>query len=49
MAVDWLASKGFTTYDEFDTNWHEGSSEVWLRFGNKLFIYDEARGYLLTN
>lgn len=49
VAVDWLASKGFTEYDEFDTNWHEGNSEVWLRFGKKLFIYDETRGYLLTN
>lgn len=47
-ACFWLESKGFTTYDKFETN----GNEIYLYFSkptNRLFVYDEDRGYLLGN
>lgn len=47
-ACFWLENKGFTEYDKLEVN----GSEVWLYFSKpteKLFVYDEDRGYLLSN
>lgn len=47
-ACFWLESKGFTEYDKFDSN----GNEIWLWFSKpteRLFVYDEDRGYLLGN
>ena len=48
MACSWLESKGFTEYRKFECV----GDEVWLTFEkpvDALFVYDEARGYLLRN
>ena len=48
MACSWLESKGFTEYAKFESC----GDEVWLTFEKPvemLFVYDEARGYLLSN
>ena len=45
MACDWLESKGYGEYDKFETV----GNEIWITYGDKLFVYDEERGYLLTN
>lgn len=48
MACDWLERKGFTEYDKFECV----GDTIWLTFSkpnNRLFVYDETRGYLLAN
>ena len=48
MACDWLQRKGFTEYEKFE----RVGDEIWLTFikpTEKLFVYDEVRGYLLSN
>lgn len=45
MACSWLESKGFIEYEKLEIN----GNETWLWFKDKLFIYDEDRGYLLGN
>lgn len=45
-ACDWLVSKGYTHYSnfEFDNNY---ITLTFTKPDNKVFIYDEDRGYLL--
>ena len=48
MACDWLEQKGYTEYDMFECV----GDTIWMRFSkpyDRLFVYDETRGYLLTN
>lgn len=48
MACSWLEGKGYSEYEKFECV----GDEVWLTFSKpneRLFVYDEARGYLLTN
>lgn len=52
MACRWLASKGFTDYDDIDTSYDNGVSWVKMVFSKpskRTFMYDESRGYLLGN
>ena len=48
MACDWLERKGFTEYDKFECV----GDTIWITFSkpnDRLFVYDETRGYLLAN
>ena len=47
-AMDWLMSKGFTHYDRFDVIGNEYEFEF-SEPTNRIFVYDEERGYLLGN
>lgn len=47
-AVWWLERQGFKRYEKFEVV----GNEVWLTFSEpteRLFVYDEDRGYLLAN
>ena len=47
-AMDWLMNKGFTHYDRFDVIGNEYEFEF-SEPADRLFVYDEERGYLLGN
>ena len=48
MACSWLEQQGFTNYDKF--NVVAGNVEMtFSKPANKVFLYDENRGYLLSN
>lgn len=47
-ACDWLESKGFTHYDKFETV----ANMIVMQFSKpakRIFVYDEERGYLLSD
>lgn len=49
-ACDWLMRKGFTDYDSFESC--HADNTVTMTFSKpyeKVFMYDENRGLLLTN
>ena len=47
-ACDWLERHGFTTYDKFEA-WMGMVVMQFSKPAEKIFVYDEERGYLLSN